>query len=139
MARLSSDDVKREERKDAFTLRPLAPIVAAIKQLAREDQIASERAMGAYCLRAGVALYALLNKNHAGLSDEDIEAILTPFLVPLVRFLQERGLLALALGTSTAASGQEREAAAKEQGGVVDEHLDTMSRAADDLADFLDV
>jgi hypothetical protein len=53
MARDGTCDEEREERKDAFTLRPPARIIAAIKQLAREDEIASERAMGASCLRAG--------------------------------------------------------------------------------------
>jgi diguanylate cyclase (GGDEF)-like protein len=79
MARLTSDDEEHEERKQPFTLRPPARIIVAIKQLAREDQIASERAMGAYCLRAGVALHALRWKNCASLSDEEIETILAPF------------------------------------------------------------
>jgi hypothetical protein len=139
MARDGSCDEEREERKDPFTLRPPARIIAAIKQLAREDQIASERAMSAYCLRVGVALHALLSKNRAGLSDEEIETMLTPFLVPLIRFLRERGFLALTLGASLATSGQVREGEVGDERGVLNEDLDTMSRAADDLADFMDM
>src|SRR5437868_1635945 len=100
-----------DDRKNAFTLRPPAKIVAAVKWLADEDGIATERAMGAYCLRAGVALRALNSKHHAGLSDDDIEEILTPFIVPLVRFLQERGLAPVAGSTGVVlGQGQQGEA-----------------------------
>lgn len=127
-----------EDRKDAFTLRPPAKIVTAVKRLADEDGIATERAMGASCLRAGVALRALTSAGRAGLSDDEIEVILTPFVVPLVRFLQRRGLLA-AIASPAAPLDQRQLDEAAEDENALDEDLDAMSSAADDLANFLEI
>jgi hypothetical protein len=134
MARLKGD----EDRKDAFTLRPPAKIVAAVKWLADEDGIATERAMGASCLRAGVALRALISAGRAGLSDDEIEVILMPFVVPLVRFLQGRGLLAAIPSPAVPTDHQQPGEAAGDDHGL-DENLDAMRHAADDLANFMEM
>lgn len=78
-----------------------------------------------------------MSPTRAGLSNEDIEHILLPYIVPLIRFLQERGLLALF------AEHTPREAIASDPPGPatppVTDDLTTMSAAADDLSAFLDM